>query len=63
MAVSWGGRQKGKEDSFLRLTLIADHYPGVEIWDTQRNAVDLMERAFGRRVLLDSTAAPEVFSG
>ena len=31
VAVSWGGRQKGKEDSFLRLTLIADHYPGVEI--------------------------------
>ncbi len=42
----------------LRLTLIADVYPAVEIWQTQRNAVDLMERAYEREVVIDSTAAP-----
>jgi len=42
----------------LRLTLIADVYPAVEIWQTQRNAVDLMEKAYEREVVIDSTAAP-----
>ena len=42
----------------LRLTLIADVYPAVEIWQTQRNAVDLMEKAYERTVVIDSTAAP-----
>ncbi|MFN8465583.1 MAG: Ppx/GppA phosphatase family protein [Caldilineaceae bacterium] len=42
----------------LRLTLMADVYPAVEIWQTQRNAVDLMERAYERAVVIDSTAAP-----
>ena len=42
----------------LRLTLIADVYPAVEIWQTQRNAVDLMEKAYERAVVIDSTAAP-----
>ena len=35
----------------LRLTLIADVYPAVEIWQTQRNAVDLMEKAYEREVV------------
>ena len=59
VAVSWGGDRKKDEGGFLRLTLIADVFPAVEIWQTQRNALDLMERAFGRRIILDTTAAPE----
>lgn len=54
VVVSWNA-------STLRLTLIADEYPAVEIWDTQRNALELMRRAFEREVLLDSTIAPGQF--
>jgi len=42
----------------LHLTLIADEFPAVEIWGTERNAVNLIEMAFQRTVVLDSTAAP-----
>jgi exopolyphosphatase/guanosine-5'-triphosphate,3'-diphosphate pyrophosphatase len=56
VAVSWNTDIEGRD--VLRLTLIADVYPAVEIWQTQRNALDLMERAFERTVLIDSTAAP-----
>jgi hypothetical protein len=56
VAVSWNTDAEGRD--VLRLTLIADVYPAVEIWQTQRNALDLMERAFARTVLIDSTAAP-----
>lgn len=42
----------------LSLTLFADEFPAVEIWEAERNAVGLMERAFGRAVKLESTAAP-----
>jgi exopolyphosphatase/guanosine-5'-triphosphate,3'-diphosphate pyrophosphatase len=56
VAVSWNTDAEGRD--VLRLTLIADIYPAVEIWQTQRNALDLMERAFERTVLIDSTAAP-----
>jgi len=45
-------------DSTLYLTLIADEYPAVEMWETEKNAVALVETAFQRRVVLDSTAAP-----
>jgi exopolyphosphatase/guanosine-5'-triphosphate,3'-diphosphate pyrophosphatase len=45
-------------DDDLRLTLIADEYPAVELWQTERNAQPLVEEAFERRVLLDSIAAP-----
>lgn len=45
----------------LRLTLIADHYPAVELWEAERNAADLMALAFKRRVVLESTAAPDVW--
>lgn len=51
VAVSW-------EDGNLTLTLIADEYPAVELWETERNALELVEAAFGRRVALESTAAP-----
>lgn len=46
------------DDDTLYLTLIADEYPAVEIWGVERNAVDLIETAFRRKVVLDSTAAP-----
>lgn len=71
VAVSWGEDGPAPGDPvaataangerprlFLRFTLIADTYPAVEIWQTERNAIDLMERAFERRILIDSTAAP-----
>ncbi|MEM7112638.1 MAG: Ppx/GppA phosphatase family protein [Chloroflexota bacterium] len=45
----------------LRLTLIADHYPAVELWEAERNAADLMAQAFNRAVVLESTAAPDVW--
>jgi exopolyphosphatase/guanosine-5'-triphosphate,3'-diphosphate pyrophosphatase len=49
--VTWG-------DDCLRLTLITDEYPAVELWQTERNSLPLVETAFERRVLLDSVAAP-----
>jgi exopolyphosphatase/guanosine-5'-triphosphate,3'-diphosphate pyrophosphatase len=42
----------------LRLTLVADLFPAVELWEAQRNAVPLVEAAFKRQVHLDSVAAP-----
>jgi exopolyphosphatase/guanosine-5'-triphosphate,3'-diphosphate pyrophosphatase len=46
------------DDETLRLTLIADEYPAVEIWGAERNAADLVEKAFGRRLVLETTATP-----
>ncbi len=51
LTVTWG-------EDYLRLTLIADEYPAVEVWDAERNALPLVELAFKRKVLLDSVAAP-----
>ncbi len=48
----------GWDDETLRLTLLADEYPAVEIWEAERNAIDLMEHAFDRHVILESAAAP-----
>lgn len=45
-------------DDTLRLTLIADEYPAVELWETERNALSLVETAFNRRARLDSVVAP-----
>lgn len=45
----------------LTITLIAEDYPAVELWGTEHNAVDLISSAFERRVILDSTAAPDGF--
>lgn len=45
-------------DAQLRLTLIADEYPAVELWETERHAVPLVEAAFKRRVIIDSLAPP-----
>ncbi len=50
-------------DESMRLTLIADYYPAVEIWQAERYAVELFEEAFGRTVTLDTTAAPTALEG
>ncbi len=47
------------DDQTLRLTIIADEYPAVEMWQAEKNAASLMETAFGRHLVLESTAAPE----
>ena len=49
--VSWG-------EDFMRLTLITDEHPAVEIWETERNGLPLLEQAFGRRATVESLAAP-----
>ena len=49
------------DDSNLRLTVVADDYPAVELWEAEKNAVSLMETAFERQVLLESTAAPDIW--
>ncbi len=46
------------DEKTLYLTLYADEFPAVEIWEAERNAVALMAKAFGRRVIIESTAAP-----
>lgn len=53
VTVSWN------EDT-LRLTLIADEYPGVELWGAERNAAALVESAFNRKIILESTAVPDL---
>ena len=47
------------DSNTLRITLIADEYPAVELWEAERNALELVEMAFNRRVILESTAAPD----
>jgi exopolyphosphatase/guanosine-5'-triphosphate,3'-diphosphate pyrophosphatase len=49
------------DDNNLRLTVVADEYPAVELWQADKNAVSLMETAFERKVLLESTAAPDIW--
>ena len=46
------------DNSDLRLTLITNTYPSVEIWQAERNAAPLMAAAFDREVRLDSFAPP-----
>ena len=50
------------DDNHLNLTLIADEYPAVELWQAERNAVALVETAFNRQVHINSTAAPSEWS-
>ena len=47
------------DDDTLRITLIADEYPAVEIWEAEKNAAALVETAFDRKVILESAAAPD----
>ena len=46
------------DDGALHLTLVAEEYPAVELWDSDRNAVPLAETAFERPVILESAAPP-----
>jgi len=46
------------DEDELRLTLITDAYPSVELWQAERNAAPLMAAAFERDVRLDSFAPP-----
>ena len=46
------------DDDELRLTLITDSYPSVELWQAERNAAPLMAAAFQREIRLDSFAPP-----
>lgn len=48
------------DNTTLRLTLIADEYPAVELWEAERNAASLMEMAFERELILESTAVPDI---
>lgn len=45
-------------DQELTLTVVADEYPAVELWEAQRQALPLFELAFGRTVQLHSLATP-----
>jgi exopolyphosphatase/guanosine-5'-triphosphate,3'-diphosphate pyrophosphatase len=45
-------------DEELRITLVADFYPAVELWQSERYAVELLSTAFKRAVRLESAAAP-----
>ena len=45
--VRWDNRR-------INLTLVAKEHPAVELWEAGRNAVDLMELAFGLPVFLES---------
>lgn len=51
------------DDKNLTLTLIADEYPAVELWQAERNAISLVESAFDRNVQINSTAAPSEWPG
>lgn len=55
IAVTWN-------DEMLHLTLIADEYPAIELWEAERNAVDLVQAAFERKIRFDSTATPADWS-
>jgi exopolyphosphatase/guanosine-5'-triphosphate,3'-diphosphate pyrophosphatase len=45
-------------DDAIRLTLIAEEYPAVELWEAERNAAPLVEEAFQKKVVLESLVAP-----
>lgn len=51
------------DDHTLHLTLLADEYPAVELWEAERNAASLMETAFERKLILESTAVPDIQFG
>lgn len=51
------------DDNTLRITLMADEYPAVELWEAERNAASLMETAFERQLILESSAVPDIQFG
>ncbi len=42
----------------LRITLITNTYPAVELWQAERNAIPLMGEVYQRNVVMDSFAPP-----
>lgn len=51
------------DDDTLHLSLIAEAYPAVELWDAERNAIPLMEDAFNRSVRLECISVPDAWVG
>ena len=45
-------------DIALRLTLISDIYPAVELWEAERNAASPMGIAFKQPIIEAGTAVP-----
>ncbi|MCZ6635490.1 MAG: Ppx/GppA phosphatase family protein [bacterium] len=50
-------------DDTLHISLIADEFPIVEMWQSEQHAVPLARAAFDRKVRLDSLAAPGPWPG
>ncbi len=46
------------DEHHLRLTLITNTYPSVELWQAERNAMPLMQKVYQREVSMDSFAPP-----
>jgi exopolyphosphatase/guanosine-5'-triphosphate,3'-diphosphate pyrophosphatase len=47
------------DEEQLRITLIANQYPTVELWQANRNASPLMKEAFQKEVKIDSFSPPQ----
>ncbi len=47
------------DDDQLRITLIANQYPAVELWQAERNAAPLMQEAYQKLVTIDSFSPPQ----
>ncbi len=47
------------DEESLRITLIANQYPAVELWQANRNASPLMEQAYQKNVSIDSFSPPQ----
>lgn len=47
------------DDDNLRITLIANQYPAVELWQANLNAVPLMTEVFQKEVTIDSFSPPQ----
>jgi len=48
------------DEDQLRITLIANQYPAVELWQAGRNASPLMAEAFQKEIVFDSFSPPAV---
>ena len=46
------------DEGQLRITLIANQYPAVELWQAGRNASPLMSEAFQKEIVFDSFSPP-----
>ncbi len=46
------------DENQLRITLIANQYPVVELWQASRNALPLMAKAYRKEVIFDSFSPP-----